>query len=251
MSDLSPILQAVRDVLAEMPKREGHLDDIAQKALSRNLTLGLSADDFAKKAGAALAASVKRSGSPFAKVPGKKDLLGKPISHKRGMYRLKQIRTVQAGIEHEPPPVDALYLGKAGELAVMSELLFWGFNASLMTVDQGIDIVASKNGHYFHLQVKTATPRADGKFYFSIKRSSFDANHRGSTYYVFLMRAKTGNVFAVFPSSHLDIQRKAGGIKDSDNSLSITIAPGAKGKTYTMNGKHSVDLFINNFGQIG
>ena len=251
MSDLSPVLQAVSEVLAEMPKREAHLDAIATKAVELNKSLGLSVDAFSKKAGAALAASVKRKGSPFARVAGKKDLLGKPVANKRGMYRLKQVRVAQAGKEHEPPAVDTLFVGKAGELAVMSELLFWGFNASLMAVDQGIDIVASKNGHYFHIQVKTSTPRADGRFYFSIKRSAFEANLRGSTYYVFLMRTKSGNTFAVLPSAYLDIQRRAGGIKDSENGLSITIVPDAKGKTFTMNGKHSVDLFINNFGQIG
>jgi hypothetical protein len=251
MLELTPILQAAHEVLGDMPGKQAHLDEIAAKASARNATLGMSADEFAKKVGAALAASVKRKDSPFARVAGKKDLFGKTVSNKRGMYRLKQTRIMKAGATHEPPPADTLYLGKAGELAVMSEMLFWGFNASLMTVDQGIDIVASKAGHYFHLQVKTATQRADGKFYFSIKRSSFEANHRGSTYYVFLMRGKGGNVFAVFPSSHLDIQRKAGGIKDSDSGLSITIVPDAKGKSYTMNGKSQIDMFINNFGQIG
>lgn len=216
-----------------------------------NKSLGMNKEDFARKVGAALAASVKRKDSPFSRVAGKKDLFGKTTSHKRGMYRLKQVRTAVAGREHEPPIVSTLYLGKAGELAVMSELLFWGFNASLMSVDQGIDIVASKGGIYYHLQVKTSTQRADGKFYFSITQTSFLANNSGSTYYVFLMRAKSGNVFAVFPSSHLDIQRKAGGIKNGDNSLSITISPDAKGRSYTMNGKHSIDLFINNFAQIG
>lgn len=251
MSDLTPILKAARDILSDTPGKQAHLDEIAARASAKNATLGMGIDEFSKKVGLALAVSVKRKDSPFARVAGKKDAAGKVVSYKRGTYRLKQVRVVAAGTEHEPPTVDTMYLGKAGELAVMSELLFWGFNASLMTVDQGIDIVASKSGHYFHLQVKTATQRTDGKYFFSIKRSSFEANHRGSTYYVFLMRGKTGNVFAVFPSSHLDIQRKAGGIKDSDSGLSVTITPDAKGKSFVMNGKASIDLFINNFGQIG
>lgn len=40
-------------------------------------------------------------------------------------------------------------------MAVASELLFHGFNASLPTVDTGVDIVALKNGRTYLIQVKT------------------------------------------------------------------------------------------------
>lgn len=245
-TSLSPILESAREVLAEMPKREGHIRDIASQAVEQNKSLGLSEEDFVKKVGAALSNSVKRKGSPFAKVVGKKSPSGKALSYRLGMYRLKQSRRA---LPPSPPSVaNNLFLGKAGEYAVMSELLLWGFNVSLMTVDQGIDIIASKDNKFFHVQVKTATPRADGKFYFSIKRSSFDANHSGSTYYIFLMREQNKNTFAIFPSSHLEIQAKAGGIKSSDNGISMMITPGKN--SYTMNTKSNIDQFINNFGQI-
>lgn len=243
---LSPVLEAAREILSEMPKREGHIREIAARATEQNKSLGLSEEEFAKKVGAALSNSVKRKGSPFAKVAGKKSPSGKTLSYRQGIYRLKQSRRALPPVP--PSAVNTLFLGKAGEYAVMSELLLWGFNVSLMTVDQGIDIIASKDNKFFHVQVKTATPRADGKFYFSVKRSSFEANHSGNTYYIFLMRDLNKNTFAVFPSSHLEIQAKAGGIKSSENGLSMMITPGKR--SYTMNSKSNIDQFINNFGQI-
>ena len=132
----------------------------------------------------------------------------------------------------------------------MSELLFWGFNASLMAVDTGIDIVASKDNLYHHLQVKTAARKDDGKFSFSIKSASFDVHDKNNTYYVFLMRYGNNNIYAVVPSSFLEVQRKVNVIKDNGVSLSLTISPDPRGKHYTLNGKANLTPFINNFGQI-
>lgn len=52
-----------------------------------------------------------------------------------------------------------LYVGKAGQLAVMSELAFRGYNVSMPEVDVGDDIFAlnSNTGVLKRLQVKTAT----------------------------------------------------------------------------------------------
>jgi hypothetical protein len=249
VDDLLPILKAAYEVLQESPGRQGHVSDIAEAAVLRNKNMGMSKDDFAAKLTASLAAHVKREGALFARVVGKKGENGKPASYKKGMYRLRQVRTVRP--EPAPPvQVDTSYLGKAGEMAVMSELLFWGFNPSLMTVDNGIDIVASKNNTYYHLQVKTSSPRADGKFGFTIRTAAFDANHSNSTFYVFVMRDGSSNTFVVIPSSHLLLLRKHGTIKNSETSLSIIIAVEDKGKTFKLNGKENVGLFVNGFGLI-
>lgn len=249
VDDLLPILRAAYDVMQDMPGRQGHVSEISDVAMQRNKNMGLSKEDFSSKLMTALAAHVKRDGALFGKVVGKKDEKGKPISYKKGMYRLRQIRSAKPDIA---PPVapDTAYLGKAGEMAVMSELLFWGFNPSLMTVDNGIDIVASKNGAYYHLQVKTSSLRADGKFGFTIRTSAFDSNHSNCTFYVFVMREGSCNTFVVMPSSHLLLLRKHGTIKDSETSLSINISNEDKGKTFKLNGKENVGLFVNGFGLI-
>ncbi len=250
MGDLSPILGAVQSVLTELPGRSGHIDEIADKAFQQNLSLGLSREVFSAKAGQALAAHVKRKGPIFAKVVGKRDEKGKALSFRRGVCRLRKLREPDPVSINIAPPVDTNCLGKAGEHAVMSELLFWGFNASLMAVDQGIDVVASKGGHYFHLQVKTSMARADGKYWFSIKNQSFASNHRSSTFYVFVMRSPSSHVFLVFPSSWVDIQRNAGAIRDGESALSFTVSLDKREKNYLLNGKSNISQFVNNFGQI-
>ncbi|MDB5890077.1 MAG: hypothetical protein JWP47_908 [Polaromonas sp.] len=249
MANLSPILQAAAEVLKNMPGKQAHVREIAEEASKRHLNLNMSIEDFVTKLSNALSSNVASKESKFTKV-ATKDATGKVKSYRRGVYRLKRVLVPNADEVHVAPPVSTGFMGKAGEHAVMSELLFWGFNASLMAVDTGIDIVASKDNLYFHLQVKAATPRAsDGKFAFSVKHSSFTAHDKSATYYVFVMRYPNGNVFAVLPSGHLAMQRKLGIIRESDSSLSFTISDDGKGKAFTLNGVQ-ITPFINAFGII-
>nr|DAS78656.1 MAG TPA: putative endonuclease [Caudoviricetes sp.] len=249
MEDLTPILQVAYAVLNNFKGRQGHINEIAEAALRTNQTMGLDAAAFGSKLSGALSAHVKKKDAVFARVAGKKDAKGKVVSYKKGMYRLKQVRTSKPTEVNIAPQVDSAFLGKAGELAVMSELLFWGFNASLMVVDKGIDIVASKENLYYHIQVKTAQPRSNGTFGFSINLKSFENNHSGNTYYIFLMRESARSVFAVIPSSHITTLRNRGLIKGTDN-LSVTLSVLDKGKKYLLNNKDDITTFINNFGQI-
>lgn len=147
--ELSPVLQSAKDILAQ-GKKEMHVNDIAASAVASHKNLGLSVEAFATKLSSALAANLKTQKPIFAKPLNKQ---GRP---QRGVYRLKQSHTPSLIPKEGPPPTNNLFLGKAGEYAVMSELLFWGYNVSLMAVDQGIDLVTSKNGRYHHIQVKTA-----------------------------------------------------------------------------------------------
>src|ERR1700728_2103173 len=58
--------------------------------------------------------------------------------------------------EEEKLRIDSSFTGKAGEYLVCSELLFREFNASIMSVDIGMDIAATKENKLFSIQVKTA-----------------------------------------------------------------------------------------------
>jgi len=249
--ELPKILQSVKEVLEGMPRKQAHIKDIAHAALSKNVNLNLSADEFAAKAGAALAAHVKRKTDiVFTRVPSKKDEKGKPIAYKKGVYRLRIERGAKSPLPMPvAPPADSGFVGKAGELAVMSELLFWGYNASLMTVDKGVDIITEKGGNYYHIQVKTALQRADKRYLFTIKKSAFEANARNNTYYAFVMRAPTGNRFAIVPSVHLQTQLKLGHIKDGD-TLSISISHNDKENHFSLNSRDNITPFIGNFGII-
>lgn len=73
------------------------------------------------------------------------------LVYNNGYYRKRKKKP--APKDGEMLPTD--YVGRAGECAVMSELLFHGYNVNHMMVDDGVDIVAVKNNIYYYIQVKT------------------------------------------------------------------------------------------------
>lgn len=242
---LTPILEVAKQILKPAGLKGMHVDDIASEAAKINSNMSLSRDDFSRRLQAALAANLKlKTQRPsFARVEGKKK-----GTFKRGWYRAKVDRTVPVVAQVVAPDTDRNFTGKAGELAVMSELLFWGYNASAMTVDNGIDVVASKDNKYFHIQVKTAAEN-EGRFSFSIKNGSFQLHHGSAMYYVFVLRRKLTNEYVIIPSTHLQVLISGGKISPGP-TLSITISVDPHGRKYTLNGQTNVDVFVGNFGGI-
>ncbi|MCA0184834.1 MAG: hypothetical protein LCH90_02390 [Proteobacteria bacterium] len=245
--DLSPILEIAREILSTC-KAPMHVGEISEEAVRSNRSLQLSKDDFQKKLSGALAANLKTSSPSFAKVPSKTGGL------KKGVYRLKVRRAASSTKPLQPKetitPPSANFLGKAGEHAVMAELLYRGFNASLMAVDEGVDIVAAKNNEYFHIQVKTSSQSVNGKYTFFIKNAAFEANNGGKVFYILVMRSSEGVVkFAVIPSMQLAINRDSG-VVGGTNGISLFVTPDEKGRSFVMNKGQNIDHFINNFSLI-
>lgn len=244
MAELTPILQAAKEILAES-RKEMHVNDIAKIAASKNKSLGCTEEEFAKKLAAAMAANLKTQKPIFSKP------LNKQGAPRKGMYRLKRNATDPAVpvIKLAPPAANTLFLGKAGEYAVASELLFWGFNVSLMAVDQGIDLIAEKDGKFRHIQVKTSISSLnDRPFGFQIQQKVFTNCLSNNPWYVFAMRQGIHTDYAVIPSSHLLHLRATGIISGKD--LSIQISRDDKGRQYKLNGSHDINMYINNFGLI-
>lgn len=244
-TQLTPILESVRNILRDAGLKGMHVHAIADAAVATNQNLGLTAPDYSRKIQSALASHLKlKSQRPvFAKVEG-----AKKGQFKKGWYRLKVEKQAPVVASIEGPETDRSFLGKAGEMAVISELLFWGFNASAMLVDSGIDVVASKGGKYFHIQVKTATEN-DGRFYFTVKHSAFQGNHNSSMFYVFVLRRKLDSEFVIIPSNYLHALIAGGKINQAP-SLSINIAVDDKRRKYTLNGTVDVGIYVANFGGI-
>lgn len=128
-----------------------------------------------------------------------------------------------------PPRKDSLYLGKSGEYSVMSELLLRGFNANGMTVDDGIDIVASKNNVIYYYQVKTTRLDESGRAKLSaIKRRSYDAYIQSNTRYVacVLVAGRYGcdeRIYVVFSNADIDRLRHGKCVKDDGNEIRIKL----------------------------
>jgi hypothetical protein len=244
VTKLTPVLEVAKEILKPTGLKGMHVDDIAAMAVAANTNMGLSADEFSARLSSALAGNLKlKTQAPsFVRLPGKKK-----GSYKRGWYRLKIDRSGPVMAAIEIPESDKAFTGKAGELAVMSELLFWGYNASSMLVDSGIDVVASKGNKYFHIQVKTATEKDGGRFTFSIKNSSFSQNHNSSMFYVFVLRRGLANEFVIIPSNYMQALI-AGGKISAGPMLTVMISVDVSRKRYVLNGSTNVDIYVGNFG---
>ena len=246
---LSPILQAAEAILENAGLKSMSLDQIAEAAMAQYKNLGLSGEEFRKKVSAALAANLKlKSAKPtFAPVnwnsgPRK----GKP---KQGWYRLKRQKTVFPEATIQAPKTDSSFLGCAGECAVMGELLFWGYNASTMAVDDGVDIVASKGGKFFYIQAKTASCQDGNKYQFTIPQSSFKRYDTYNVFYVLVLRKAQRNDYIILPVGSINHYLNSGAINRTA-SLSLGITHDDKRTKYILNGKENITSFLGDFGVI-
>lgn len=248
-ADLSPVLQVARDILKNSGLKGLHVQSIAEIAVAQNKNMGLTVEEFQKKVQVALSGNLKLKATKpsfMAVKQTKGPRKGKP---KQGWYRLKVERASPVSKTVYLPQAHKSFIGKAGEYAVMSELLFWGFNASIMTVDDGIDIVANKDNKFFHIQVKTATRQENGKYSFTINQTSFKRYDTTNVFYVFVLRDGLKNEFIIIPSGQIKYFVKTGKIAGA-SVLSITITADSKKSEYTLNGKETLTPFYGKFGEI-
>lgn len=169
-----------------------HIDEITAKIYDANLVNGLEREEIKKKVNAFLLNDSGKKNPSFVRVKDKKT--GK---FKKGIYKLapapkkaKNTRTVQ-GVK-APEDINTTYTGTAGEYLIMSELLFQGYNVNKMTVDEGVDVVASKGNRFYFIQVKTAYLKEDLKVTFAIKKDRFELyKDENNMRYVFCVRYKS------------------------------------------------------------
>jgi len=119
--------------------------------------------------------------------------------------------------------ISTQYVGKAGEHLVVSELLFRGYNASIMNVDEGLDIVATKGERLYNIQVKTANENKFNNYVFDLRISSFEKHNRNNTFYIFVLKGSDTH-FLVLP--FLEVQKNI----DEKNILVVS-----KGQRYRVN----------------
>lgn len=235
----------VAEIIFKENNKPMHVNEIAMTAANKGLIHNLTLEEFTKKLNSALLANTKIEKPKFTKVKNTKG------AFKKGFYKLKKVMR-QPDLFPTPEPLqseDTGYIGKAGEMAVMAELLFRNFNVAMMTVDKGIDIVAANDvGKYFHIQVKT-TGGKDGAYAFSIKRKAFDASNSGSTFYIFVMRTTTKSDYLILPNPILASYIALDVVRGAD-TLSLRVTYDNKAKKYTLNGRVDITVHVNKFAQI-
>ena len=237
--------------ILERNKKDGyHIKQLAEIMIDEHPNIKISIDELAEIINQKLYVdSKKKSGARFARV---KNL--KTGSFKRGVYRLKQVKKTPRppiAISPKAENIGTQFTGAGGEHAVLSELLFRGFNAGIMTVDEGIDIVASKNNNYHHIQVKTSYDNGTG-FTFTIKNKAFDKNSGSSDFYIFLCRIDKKshfiNEFIVLPSFAIQFYIDNETLKP--NASSIHIGLKIDGNKFILAGKEDVTAYLNAFHKI-
>lgn len=173
----------------------------------------------------------------------------------RVLYKLRPVRTPGGRPGRTKPDTDVTdttFIGKAGEMAVISELLYGGYTASTMIVDKGIDIVASKDNKFYYIQVKTTYYDENGKCSISIPRASYErVSSLGNVSFVIVIRNAIGvNDFIVFTQRDIDLDIRSNNIEMSDSNVNIKIEiDDIDKKPYLYNGRRKKDIsaYKNNF----
>jgi Holliday junction resolvase len=106
--------------------------------------------------------------------------------------------------EEEKIKIDSGFIAKGGEFLVCSELMFREFNASIISVDKGIDIIATKNNKLFSIQVKTANANNYNTYNFDVRKVFFEREYAGNTFYVFVLKGQNKTDFIILPLSEME-----------------------------------------------
>lgn len=225
-------------------KQPLHYEEITRRAIEQNLVETTGATPEATmNAQLSVDIKIKKERSAFVRVkPGIFSLNPNYTEEKQD----EEEKGEQAR-EEDTERVSTQYIGKAGEHLVVSELLFRGYNASIMSVDEGLDIVATKDERLFNIQVKTSTENRYNYYVFDLRISSFERHNRNNTFYIFVLKGRDTN-FLILP--YVEIQRNI----DQNNILVVNKGTRYRvnirireGKLYLGNKENDASYFMNHW----
>lgn len=141
---------------------------------------------------------------------------------------------------------ESSFTGKAGEHLICSELLFRGYNASIMSVDIGMDIAATNDNKLFSIQVKTANINSYNTYNFDVQKLSFERHQSGNVFYIFVLRGKEGTEFLILPYYEMERKVKEGAISETANKTKYRVRLSIREKKiYLGNRDHDMSYFLN------
>jgi hypothetical protein len=117
------------------------------------------------------------------------------------------------------------YYGNAAEYLVVSELLFRGYNAQKLPVDEGLDVFAVKNKELYLLQVKHSEyEKPSESRSIQITISSLERNKGFNVFYILVLSRKQPSQrdFLILPYSKVDELIKIGAIKQENEAQHIS-----------------------------
>ena len=175
------------------------------------------------------------------------------LVYNNGYYKQRPSKRPVGEVAASFNTISSEYIGRAGELAVMSELIFRGYNANRMMIDEGVDIVAVKDNIYYYVQVKTTSVR-NGRIYCQIGKDRFSQYVENQIRYFVVARfnekGEERNMFFMF--THNDIERYGhkGSVKWGEDCISIKIGFDERtGKPFLYDGnkQDEISWHLNNF----
>ena len=193
------ILDTLTTVLStKEARKEGlHIKRIVEEAQAQSIFLANEPSEVVKEELKTVLDSHSKKGGIFDRVKNSKTKKLKP-----GYYKLRR----KEKAEPLPAPVKVSatqnvivpnsnpskfhnnFFGKAGEFAVMSELLFLDYNVNSMTVDNGIDIIANKENSFYFIQVKTVTLQPNHTAHAKIPQKNFNRFINDQIRYVIVIK---------------------------------------------------------------
>lgn len=152
--------------------------------------------------------------------------LPKSVSIKDKIKINEEVRVIisNAIIEYNPQG-KRFYNGKAAEYLVVAELLFRGYNAQGLPVDEGLDVFAVKEKVLYLIQVKHSDyqkPSESGLIQLTV--SSLERNRGVNVFYILVLSRKepTQRDFLIMPYSKIDELIKVGVIKHDNKAKHIS-----------------------------
>lgn len=246
-------------ILSDKDTKAGlHISNIVDRIVLLNEGGDDNKETITKRVQTILSQDVRKKGTNvFVKVKNSKT--GK---ERRGYYKLKPTRPTGPVVNPIPAQESAimpsnpdnLFVGKAGECAVMSELLFKGYNVNTLLVDDGVDVVASKNNVFFLVQVKTCTMSDQHKIYATIKQNRFDAYLGFQIRYIIVARCRISdvdtNIYFTFDNKDLQMFIANGCLLESNSGISVKIKYDKETRTpilYHNNKEQNISFYMNRF----
>ena len=184
---------------------------------------------------------IKTGPSTYALNPDKE-----PLPEKKIVQKMEEEKE-----EEEKIKIESGFVGKAGEHLVCSELLFRGYNASIMSVDIGMDITATKNNKLFSIQVKTSNLNQYNNYVFDVRKVSFEKDHGGNVFYVFVLKSEKENNFIILPRVIMEQKVHEKAILEINKGKTYRVNVRMRdGKIFLGNRAHDVSYFQNNWNVI-
>lgn len=137
------------------------------------------------------------------------------------------------------------YWGEAAEIHVTAELLYRGFQAANIPVDEGLDILAVKDNNTFYFQVKHKDTRNNQAI--KITKSSFEKTGRGNVYYVFVLLSNDKREFLILPFHIVNDWIREGIAEATEDGYMIYIK--VRDSKYYLKEK-VLDYYLNNWDLI-